>query len=214
MFFSEFKKRSSGSESENLVSEFTGSLIKSPIDAASIPLVDYADNLKVGFKNVISIQVFGDDENASLDRVELYDYFRAPLIGEWIYKNCTEDFKRKYLLMDVSDEELKSGKVPNLSRRLIKEDSSKKPSNLLRVFDLLYERDGKIREKKEFSQLFVYKDVIGSTFENNLSKFVSAAADTENPINMISVLWQKACLSLSKIGKEEQVKEKQVKGSN
>lgn len=91
----------------------TDSLITSPIDAASIPLVDYADNYKVGFKNEFAIEVFGDDESILFDKkVVLCRFCCAPLIGEWVGKNCTEDLK-KYLLMAVSNKQLVSGKVPN-----------------------------------------------------------------------------------------------------
>lgn len=128
--------------------------LKLPIDAASVPLEVYADNVNFGFGNTYQVFVFGNNEDAVLDKEERIDS-HAPLIGEWVYKNCTENYRKKFLIPEITDKELKiigstlaiKGKRINsltkLSRRLFLEEESHVP-DIFRSFSLVVSHKGKL----------------------------------------------------------------------
>lgn len=117
-----------------------------PKDAAAIGLEDYADNKAFGFCSH-QVLVFGNNDNALLEEDCFLD-IKAPLIGEWVYRNCTENFKKRYLVINVSEEELDNikgaacsatgvnFKLSKLSRRLFLEEKSP-ASNIFRSFSLV-----------------------------------------------------------------------------
>lgn len=137
--------------------------LKSPIDAARIPLEVYADNKYFGFYGVPSVFVYGDDENALLDKTGIAR--NNMLIGEWVYRNCTEDFKKKFLVMNVADTEFgnyyghRRPVVENLkkiSRRLFVEERLPLP-NVYRSFSLIFFHNGQLKQSK-MSNLILLSD--------------------------------------------------------
>lgn len=119
--------------------------LESPIDAARIPLEVYADNLAFGFGGTSDVFVYGDNKDA-IFQGKLFAVSGAPLIGEWVNKNCTKNFRNKFLVVDVSHEYmmLDSGKMrvdvehlDKISRRLFVEEKSIKPDTY-RVFGLWF----------------------------------------------------------------------------
>lgn len=75
--------------------------LESPLDAESIPLEVYADNTVFGFGGTSDVFVYGDKKDATFQG-NLFAVSGAPLIGEWVSKNCTENFRNKFLVIDVS----------------------------------------------------------------------------------------------------------------
>ena len=146
--------------------------LKLPIDAASIPLEVYADNENFGFCNTFQVVVFGNDETAVLDRNSYVD-LNAPLIGEWVFRNCTESYKNRYLVTGVTGEELKIISNPyvtggenifdltKFSRRLFLEEKSHAPE-VFRSFSLVVNHNGKF--KKFPTRAVVPYDEVGYTF--------------------------------------------------
>ena len=127
--------------------------LKSPVDAACIPLELYAENEVFGLNSSVSVFVYGTDNNARIDS-KYGIVIDAPLIGEWVYEHCTNDFKEKFLIMDVSDEEMMRingnlrpdlSKLRSLSRRvLIREELPQPP--VYRSYSLLFLHNGKLKK--------------------------------------------------------------------
>lgn len=154
--------------------------LKSPIDAARIPLEVYADNKYFGFFGVTDVFVYGDDENALLDETGIAR--NNMLIGEWVYRNCTENFKKKFLVMNVADTEFRdySGHrrpvVENLnkiSRRLFVEEKLPLPS-VYRSFSLIFFHDGQLKQSK-MSNLMLLSDDFENYLLNKQKEFLETS---------------------------------------
>ena len=154
--------------------------LKSPIDAACIPLEVYADNRYFGFYGVPSVFVYGDDENALLDKTGIAR--NNMLIGEWVYRNCTENFKKKFLVMNVADTEIVnyySNKRPivaeleKFSRRLFVEERLPLP-NVYRSFSLIFFHNGQLKQSK-MSKLILLSDDFENYLLNKQKEFLETS---------------------------------------
>lgn len=123
----------------------------------------YADNKYFGFFGVTDVFVYGDDENALLDETGIAR--NNMLIGEWVYRNCTENFKKKFLVMNVADTEIKNcygnkrpivAELEKISRRLFVEERLPLP-NVYRSFSLIFFHNGQLKQSK-MSNLILLSD--------------------------------------------------------
>ena len=154
--------------------------LKSPIDAARIPLEVYADNQYFGFYGVSSVFVYGDDENALLDKTGIAR--NNMLIGEWVYRNCTENFKKKFLVMNVADTEIGScyghrrpvvENLDKISRRLFVEERLPLPS-AYRSFSLIFFHNGQLKQSK-MSNLMLLSDGFEGYLLNEHEEFLKTS---------------------------------------